>query len=542
MEKSYTEFCTLGDLLVKSTQRSGNSDLLIFPERRVTYTQMHDMAYRRARALVAAGLGPGSHVGIMMANCIEYIEYLMAVQLIGGMAVPINARYKATELAYVLENADIDLVVTHDQVSEYANFAGLILEALNMSRSPGLKHLVMIGESTEGFMDDDVFLASGDAVSVEQIDNYRIGVSVRQPAIMMYTSGTTANPKGCPLNHEVLVRNGINMNRSRYFLDSNDRFWAPLPMFHMASILPLMCCMDAGAAMLSMTHIEAGLSLKMMETEKVTVAFPSFPTIMLDLLNHPDFSKTDLSSLRRLNNVAPPDLLRKFQEALPQAVQTGAYGLTEAGGVIAFNHPDEPLEKRLHTCGKPMPGLQARIVDPDTLEEKATGEQGEILLKGYSVFDGYYKAPEKNEEAFVDGWFRTGDLCAMDADGGIEFHGRIKDMLKVGGENVAAIEIESLLLSHPAINMAQVIGVPDDRLLEVACAYLELHEGQQLTADEVMEFCKGKISSFKIPRHVRFVTQWPMSSTKIQKYVLRERFSAEPETSPQKSSPPGQQT
>lgn len=525
MEKTFTEFSTLGDLLVKATQRAGDSDLLIFPDRRVTYAQMHDMAYRRARALVAVGLGPGCHVGILMANCIEYVEYLMAVQLIGGMAVPINARYKSSELAYVLENADIDLVVTHDMISEYANFAGLIQEALIEKRSPRLQHLVMIGEPIEGFVDDAALLKSGESISNDQVDEYRVGVSVRAPAIMMYTSGTTANPKGCPLNHEVLVRNGINMNRSRYFLESNDRFWAPLPMFHMAAILPLMCCMDAGAAMLSMTHVEPGLSLKMMAQEKVTVAFPSFPTIMQDLLNHPDFKTTDLSSLKRLNNVAPPDLLRQFQDAFPQAVQTGAYGLTEAGGVIAFNHPDEPLEKRLHTCGKPMPGLRAKIVDPDTLEEKAAGEQGEILLKGYSVFDGYYKAAEKNEEAFADGWFRTGDLCVIDIDGGIEFHGRIKDMLKVGGENVAALEIESFLLTHPSVNMAQVIGVPDVRLSEVACAYIELHDGESMTSDELISFCKGKIASFKIPRYVRFVTEWPMSSTKIQKFVLRENFS-----------------
>ncbi|MBT3830003.1 MAG: acyl--CoA ligase [Gammaproteobacteria bacterium] len=525
MKKTYTEFSTLGDLLVKAAQQYHDSDMLIFPERRVTYTQMHDMAYRRARALVAAGLRPGCHVGILMANCIEYVEYLMAVQLIGGMAVPINARYKASELAYVLENADIDLVVTHDQISEYANFARLIQEALVEKRGPRLQHLVMIGEATDGFVDDAAFLESGESVSIDQVDEYRVGVSVRQPAIMMYTSGTTANPKGCPLNHEVLVRNGINMNRSRYFLESNDRFWAPLPLFHMAAILPLMCCMDAGAAMLSMTYFEPGLSLKMMEEEKVTVAFPSFPTIMQDLLNHPDFEKTDLSNLRRLNNVAPPDLLQRFQDALPQAVQTGAYGLTEAGGVIAFNHPDESLEQRLHTCGKPMPGLLAKIVDPDTLEEKPAGEQGEILLKGYAVFDGYYKAVEKNQEAFADGWFRTGDLCAIDADGGIEFHGRIKDMLKVGGENVAALEIESFLLTHPSVIMAQVIGVPDDRLSEVACAYIELHDDESMTAEDLIAFCKGKISSFKIPRHVRFISEWPMSSTKIQKFVLRENFS-----------------
>ncbi len=525
--QTFTEFMSLGDMLIKATAKAPDNDLLIFPDSRLTYQQMQDAAYRRAKALVAAGLGPGSHIGILMANCPEYMEYLMAAQMIGAMAVPINARYKAPELAYVLNNADIDLVVTHDAISEYANFGDLLNAALAVERGPRMKHLVMLGAPETGFIADDDFTAAGARVSDAQIDRYRQMVSVRSAAIMMYTSGTTANPKGCPLNHEVLVRNGINMNQSRYFMGPEDRFWAPLPMFHMAAILPFMCCMDAGAAMLSMLHVEPGLSLEMMEQERVTVAFPSFPTVTQDLINHPTFKSRDLSALKRVNNVAPPEVLRQFQDAFPQAVQTGAYGLTEAGGVIAYNHPDEPLEKRLTTCGKPMPGLRAKIVDPDTLEEKPAGEKGEILLKGYSVFDGYYKAEEKNAEAFVDGWFRTGDLCAIDDDGSIEFHGRIKDMLKVGGENVAAIEIESLVSAHPAVNMVQVIGVPDARLTEVACAYVELHAGETLTEEELIGFCKGKIASFKVPRHARFVTEWPMSSTKIQKYVLRQWFDAE---------------
>lgn len=521
------ECTTLGDMLVGAAANSPDNDLLIFPDGRVTYQQLLDASYNRAASLVALGLGNGSHVGILMANCVEYMECLMAAQLIGAMAVPVNARYKAPELAYVLDNADIDLLFTHDLISEYANFADLTLDALKESRPAKLKHLVMIGKEAEGFTTDEAFMALGHDIDKTSVDDLRLSVRIRDAAIMMYTSGTTANPKGCPLNHEVLVRNGINMNQSRYFLTAEDRFWAPLPMFHMASILPLMCCMAAGAAMLSMTHVDAGQALEMMEKEAVTVAFPSFPTVTLDLINHPDFAIRDLSKLKRVNNVAPPEVLRQFQNAFPQSIQTGAYGLTEAGGVIAYNHPEDSLESRLHTCGRPMPGLSAKIVDPDTLEEKPVGEQGEILLKGYSVFDGYYKSPEKNAESFVDGWFRTGDLCAIDEDGCIEFHGRIKDMLKVGGENVAAIEIESLLANHPAVNLAQVIGVPDDRLFEVACAYIELNDGMALQQDELIGFCKGKIASYKIPRHVRFVSEWPMSSTKVQKFVLREWFEAE---------------
>ena len=318
---------------------------------------------------VAHGIGPGDHVGFLMANCVEYVECMMAAQMIGAVEVLINARYKARELAYILDNANIDLLITHDAISEYANFAELIVATVEQSPPARLRQRVMIGEAVDSFLTDDQFLAAGSHITKQQIDGLRLSVVLRAPAIMMYTSGTTANPKGCPLNHEVLVRNAINADKSRYFPTSADLYWAPLPMFHMASILPLMCCMNAGAAMLNQTHFEAGESLALMEREKASIAFPAFPTATMDLISHSDFAKTDLSSLRRINYVAPPDLLRKFQDAFPQAVQTGAYGLTEAGGVIAFNHPDESLHSRLHTCGKPLPGLSVKIVDPDTLEE-----------------------------------------------------------------------------------------------------------------------------------------------------------------------------
>ena len=170
------------------------------------------------------------------------------------------------------------------------------------------------------------------------------------------------------------------------------------------------------------------------------------------------------------------------------------------------------------------PGVEVKVVNPETDEELPAGERGEILVRGYAVFDGYYKAPEKNAEAFTDGWFRTGDLCALDAEGHIEFHGRIKDMLKVGGENVAALEIESYLANHPAVKLAQVIGVPDDRLLEVPAAFIELNPNMWATEAELIDFCKGNIASFKVPRYVRFVDEWPMSSTKVQKYKLRDEF------------------
>lgn len=534
------EATTLGDLLLRSAQCHPQRDALVFPDCALTYAELWQAAVTRARSLHALGIGRGDHLGILLPNGPEYIELLLGAVLCGAVAVPINARNKAAELAYVIENADLRGLVTSDAISEYADFGGLLETAfselqaaddplaLQLPGAPKLEFMVMLGAPRAGFVSEATFDAAADEVSEERIFELRSRVRLSDPCIMMYTSGTTAHPKGCPMSHENLVRNGINMNKERYLLTEEDRFWTPLPMFHMSSILPMVCCFDAGAAMLTMRRFEAGLALEMLERERATIAFPSFPTVTNDLITHPDFPVRDLSRLRRLNNVAPIDVLRRFQEAFPQAVQTGAYGLTEAGGVIAFNHPDEDLERRLTTCGVPFSGIEVRITDPeDDQRTLPTGERGELWIRGYSVFEGYYRAPEKNAEAFADGWFRTGDLCSLDAAAAIAFHGRIKDMLKVGGENVAAVEIESHLQTHPAIKFAQVIGVPDPRLQEVAAAYVELHEGAALGEQDVIDHCRGQMAGFKVPRYVRFVTTWPMSATKVQKHRLREAFASE---------------
>ncbi len=529
---------TLADYLLSRADQYGGRPLLIFPDQRHTYDEFVAAAYARARCLHGLGVGAGDYVGILMANCMPYLEVLMGCSLLGAVAVPVNARYKALELAYVVENADLKVLVTSDHISEYANFPDLISQAfpqignaapgqpLQLAEAEKLRWLVNLSDAADapaipGFLSTAEFIQAGEGVSRLEVDELRVKVRVEQAAIMMYTSGTTANPKGCPLGHGLLVRNGVNMNRERYFLTEQDVFWAPLPMFHMSSILPFLCCIDAGAAMSSMTHIEAGEALRMLARDRVAVAFPAFPTVTNELINHPDFAATDLSNLRRINNVAPVEMLRRFQNAFPQAVQTGAYGLTEAGGVIAYNHPRESLEERLETCGKPFSGVDVQITDPETLQALPAGQRGEMWIKGYSVFDGYHKAPEKNAESFHQGWFRTGDLCSLTADGAICYHGRIKDMLKVGGENVAALEIESHLAKHPAVKLAQVIGRADDRLQEVPVAFIELNPGAEVDERALIAHCKDQLASFKVPRAVYFVTEWPMSSTKVQKFKLQ---------------------
>ena len=371
------------------------------------------------------------------------------------------------------------------------------------------------------------FRALRDAVSEHEVARRRARVAVRDVAIMMYTSGTTAMPKGCPLSHEALVRPAMEAGRTRFELTSADRMWDPLPMFHMSFVLPLLACLDAGAALLAMERFEPSLALQYLSEQRATVNFASFPTITQALLSHPDFDAKALH-FRLINNVGPADLLRQFRAALPFARHISAYGLTEAGGVTAFGEPDDDDEARATTSGRPFNGVEVVVKDPTTNELKQPGERGELCIRGYCLFEGYYKSPEKNAEAFdAEGWFHTGDLGSIDADGRIAYLGRTKDMLKVGGENVAAVEIEGYLQTHPAVLLAQVVSAPDAKYGEVAAAFVQLRSGSSASEADLIAYCRGQIASFKIPRYVRFVETWPMSTTKIQKFKLREDIAKE---------------
>jgi fatty-acyl-CoA synthase len=232
--------------------------------------------------------------------------------------------------------------------------------------------------------------------------------------------------------------------------------------------------------------------------------------------------------LRLVNVNGDAELTRPLAARTPQATQISPYGATEGGGVIALSHPDDPLELRIGTAGRPFEGIEARIVDPETGAPLPPGERGEIVYRGWSLFDGYHDDPEATAAAFdADGYFHSGDLGSIDADGRLTYVGRLKDMLKVGGENVAAAEIEAYLGTHPAVKIAQVVGVPDPTYVEVPAAFVELVPGSTLDEGGILEFCRGRIASFKVPRYVRFVEEWPMSATKIQKFRLRDELVAE---------------
>jgi acyl-CoA synthetase (AMP-forming)/AMP-acid ligase II len=528
---------TMGDLLLTAADRNPDKLALVFPETRCTYAELAARAMRRARSLQALGVKPRDHVGILMHTCPEFVELYFAIALCGAVIVPINARYKASEIGYVVENADLVTVITTAAVAEQVNFVERLEAALpglsaqpdprrlSIGTAPRLRNVVRFGAGERaGFISDAAFDAGADGVPEIAVHETRLGVRVRDVALMLYTSGTTANPKGCLITHEAQVRNSIALGRHRYRLTAEDSLWSPLPMFHIAAVLPMLAIFDVGGTYLTMGYFDPGVALQMLEEHKVTATYPSFVTIMQGLIYHPDFASRDLTSVRLMNSnfaVQPPGVSEPIMKAMPGAVQVGSFGMTEASGTVSTGSPSEPESQRITRLGRPLPGLEVRVIDTDG-RDIATGGRGEVLVRGYSLFEGYYRDAEKTAQALdAEGWFHTGDIGSLDAAGTIMFHGRIKDMLKVGGENVAAAEIEAQLQKHPAVKLAQVVGIPDSKYEEVPAAFIELQPGQTVTPEELIELCRRDIASFKVPRQVRFVTEWPMSSSKIQKFRLR---------------------
>jgi len=534
---------TLGDLLLSAADRHPDSPVLIFPGARLTYSELAQRALARACSLKALGVRPREHVGLLLPTSFEFVEFLFAIALCGAVAVPLNARYKHNELAYAIENGDLVTLVTTDRVAEQSNFADRLNQALpglasqdaerlSLASAPRLRHLVLLGRTRlPGFLTEAEFDARADAVDEDRVHETRLRVRLRDIAIMLYTSGTTANPKGCLLTHEAMVRNSISLGRHRYALRHEDVFWSPLPMFHIAAILPMCAILDVGGAYATMGYFEAGAALKMLEQEKVTATYPCFVTIMSDLIHHPDFATTDLSRITLMNSnfaVQPPGIAAAMLKAMPHATYVGTFGMTETAGTVSTSRLEDPLEERIGRLGRPLPGVEVRIRDVETDADAVPGGRGEVLVRGYSTLEGYYKDPDKTAAAIdADGWYHTGDIGSIDAVGTLMFHGRLKDMLKVGGENVAAAEIESCLQRHPGVKLAQVVGIPDPRLGEVAAAFIERTASEEVTAQELIDFCKREIAGFKVPRQVRFVTEWPLSASKIQKFRLRDELLCE---------------
>jgi len=533
---------TLGDLLLIAADSQPERLAVILPDQRTSYEELREAAFRRALSLQALGVGPGDHVGLLLPTGMDFIETMFAVALLGAVTVPVNARYMPPELSYVVENADLKVLLTTDKIADAVNFVERLNAALpelkkadartlELKAAPKLRNIVLYGKAeAAGMLTEDQFDALAQGGDLELLHLRRLQVRLGSTALILYTSGTTANPKGCMISHESIVRNSAAL-ADRYELTGEDSFWSPLPIFHIAAILPLAAIFAKGGTYVTTGYFKAGEALQMIEEENVTATYPCFWTIMSDLVDHPDFEKRDLSRVKLMNAnfaVQPPEIGRKMKKALPNAIFVGTFGMTETAGTVSTSRLDATETQRFTRLGTPLAGMEVRAVDPETGKDAAPGERGEAWIRGYSTFTEYYKSPEKTAEALDDeGWFHSGDLISIDNDGQLMFHGRLKDMLKVGGENVAAVEIEGCLQQHEAVKLAQVVGVPHPRLIEVPAAFVELEPGHSADEQELIAFCKGKIAGFKIPRYVRFVTEWPISSTKIQKFRLQDQLKSE---------------
>lgn len=506
-----------GALVRDAGTRWPDAEAVVFPAgspgpTRLTWSALAARAASHAALLAANGVGRGDHVALLLHNSPDFLAWLAAIATVGATAVPLNARYHPAELGYALAQSEATALVTRPARGAEPDLLARAREALALKSSPALA-LTFVLPPDDG------------TVVVERTAPRSSPPAGRaEHALLVYTSGTTAEPKGCLIRHSTWLAAARAMALDRYRLAAGDRLWDPLPMFHMAALHPFAACATVGATYVSMPHFEPATALAQLVDERIDVLYAAFPTILADLVAVPGFDAARLARVRRINCVAPPETLRRLQAEFPDAVLTSVYGLTEAGGVVAYGTPDEPLDVRVSTCGRPFAGLSVRIVGEDGATLPA-GAVGGIELHGWCVFDGYWRRPDATDAALAPGgWLRTGDLGALDADGRLRFHGRAKDVLKVGGENVSALEVESHLARHPAVKLAQVIGRPDARLGEVPVAFVETRPGREVAAAALVEHCRAGLASFKVPREVRFVTEWPMSSTKIQKYRLREQL------------------
>lgn len=537
----WTEVSPLGDLLVKSASRSPDRDALVFPESRATYSQLLEGAMRVARGLLAQGVQPGEHVGLLASNSVDFVRAFFGIALMGAVVVPLNVRHKSTELAYIVRNADLVAVLTEADEDAHVNFAALLCDALPgladtpagadiaLPQAPMLRRVVLLrGAARPGCMAPQAFASAAESVAVSRVQALGKRVSLRDTAIIIYTSGTTANPKGCMLSHEALSRGPVERAQFRLACGGNDVHWGAGPLFHIGSLGPAIGAWGAGMTYTTDLYYDAPRALALIRDGKATTIWPWFPAIVLGLMEQPGFDAASLPHLKRIVLIAAGALVERVQARFSGAEIIQGCGMTETAGIFGLSAPDDSAKARANTQGKVYPGMQVRLVDPQTGEESRPGEVGEIWVRGYCVMSGYYKDPEKTVATLdAEGWLHTGDLYVGTEDGDLVFNGRLKDMLKVGGENVAVVEVESYLSQHPAVRIAEVVGKPDARLDEVPIAFIELHEGAELTAEQLIDFCRGRIANYKVPREVHFVApgDWPMSLTKIDKRGLRLRLS-----------------
>lgn len=526
---------SLGALLDARSADMPDATFAIFPDGEFTYGEVARQARRVAKGLVRLGVKPGSHVAILMPSCADWLIAYFATFYAGAVVVALNARYKRHELAFTIAHSRAEIVITTDAIADHVDFADLITQAfpgiltqeslaLELPDAPGLRELVMFGSRrAEGFLTRESLEAAGSEVSDAELDRRLAATDPEGVAVLMYTSGTTSNPKACELSHAGIGRSWRTFAEV-VELAAGETVWLPMPFFHTGGIGPMSAVMWRGAAFIAQPHFEPETLVSLVHKHRAEHLYSGFPQFSLTVLQHPTYSRQAFGFIRSLLNVGPPAMQRKIQDLLPpDAKLLNLFGMTEGSGIVTFTPWDASLDVRASTSGRAPAHTEVRVVDPETGLCVNAGQPGEIQFRGGGALLRYFNDPAATESMILEGgWVRTGDRGTLDADGWLSYLGRLKDMLKVGGENVAASEIEFFLSQHPAVKMVQVIGAPDPWLDEVPVAFVERSPGATVSAEELIAMCDGQLAKWKIPREVLFVEEWPMSATKVQKFRLRE--------------------
>ena len=537
-------YATVGEVLDEAVRRWGEREAVVVRDQGVrwSYRQLGAAADRFAAGLLKLGLRPGDRVGIWSPNNIQWIVTQFATAKAGLILVNVNPAYRRMELEYALNKVGCRALILASQFknSDYvAMIQGLAPEihhcrpgALTAQKLPHLQTVIHLGpDPLPGFYRFDEVATGADPQSVSEIVRLSKTLQPDDPINIQFTSGTTGAPKGATLTHFNIVNNGFFVGEGMR-LTELDRLCIPVPLYHcFGMVLGVLASVTHGAAMIFPGEAyDPARVLKTVSEERCT-ALHGVPTMFIAELDHPNSGGSDLSSLRTgimAGASCPIEVMKRVVSELNMRQVTICYGMTETSPVSFQTSPDDRLDKRVSTVGRIHPHVQAKVVDEEG-RVVACGKPGELLTRGYSVMLGYWGDPEKTAEVIdKTGWMHTGDLATIDQDGYCSIVGRLKDMIIRGGENIYPREIEEFLYRHPKIQEVQVFGVPDAKYGEEVCAWIRLREGEACSSKEIAAFCKDQIAHFKIPRHIRFVDQYPMTVTgKIQKYRMREQMKQE---------------
>ncbi len=535
---------TIGSHFEKICDRFADHDALVVRHQGVRwqYGELRERVHALAAGLLALGIRPGDRVAIWGPNSSEWVLVQYATARIGAIMVCINPAYRLYELEYALNKVECRAIITAESFKS-SHYLQMLQElapelataqpgGLCAQRLPHLETVIRMGaECTAGMFNFDGVCAMGGPEACRRLEELRSELRPDDPINIQFTSGTTGAPKGATLTHCNILNNG-DLCGEAMALTGRDRVCIPVPLYHCFGMVigNLACLTHGAAAVFPDAGFDPITTLKAVAEERCT-ALHGVPTMFIAELDHPRFGQFDLSSLRTgvmAGAPCPVEVMKRVIGQMHMEHVLIAYGQTELSPVSHMTLPTDSLQRRTETVGRAVPWIEIRIIDAEG-HVVPIGEKGEICTRGYSVMRGYWNDEERTREAIDPaGWMHSGDLGAMDAEGYVQVVGRIKDMIIRGGENIYPREVEEFLYTHPKIAEVQVFGVPDEKMGEEVCAWVQLQPGQSMTEQELKAFCRDRITHFKIPRHVRFVTEYPMTVTgKIQKFLMRERMAAE---------------